>query len=234
MRLDIVSWCALIFLGGTCLVSGSSTGARSSTDSGSSLEKSIGSWKRDPFVHEAPLILAASCQDGVVVLAAHTRDDQEPLLYKALDQQGDAKDDGSFTDLPRNYQGPFRINTVDQYGTVLVSTGWRADCDAFLRNAKALAQKESMQFGPPPSTALSSGYGDLLARRLSLYLAQCAVSERVRASWKSRVIKIHGNGHTGAWSLFAHNLLFPIMSVPSFRRPGESLELCVFVGTAGQ
>lgn len=127
--------------------------------------------KPDPFVQAAPLIVAAVCKDGIVVLAAHSSDEDEPLLYGET-----TSSDTEFQDLPEGYKGPFRINALDTSGTVLVCAGWRADCEALVARGRGLAQAERRLFGPSASPLAT---GTILSKDLSLYLAQCACSERV-------------------------------------------------------
>lgn len=132
----------------------------------------------DPFVLQAPLILAATCKEGVVVIAAHTSTDDDPLLYhsfEAKDNDGDVLEKSAvFCDLPNACKGPFRINSIDSTGAIMVCTGWRADCDALVSQAKAAARTECILFGDE-----SLGYYSLLARKLAMFLAKCAVSESV-------------------------------------------------------
>jgi hypothetical protein len=137
--------------------------------------------KPDTFVLAAPLIVAAVCQDGVVVLAAHTTADDEPLLYHSY-PDGDSNSSNEttasspFQDLPSTFGGPFRIQPIDAFGTTLVCTGWRADCERLITRCRALATTEMSQFGAPSQRSI---YGRYLATELSFYMAQCALSERV-------------------------------------------------------
>jgi hypothetical protein len=150
--------------------------------------------------------VAAQCRNGVACIAAHTpaspdsdEEGNEPLLYhhslaEAVPGSGGDQEenestgnkDGHFLDLPGNFGGPFRIQSVDSFGTSLLSTGWRADCDSLVERCRALAAAELKHFGPPPSAsgrAITSrspgfyGYGRFMASELSLYMAQCAVLE---------------------------------------------------------
>jgi len=131
----------------------------------------------DKFVLAAPLMVAAVCRDGIVIAAAHTSLDDEPLLYHCFSEGQQQKIDHLFQDLPTNYGGPFRIQPIDAYGTTLVCTGWRADCENLVSRCRGLATIEINRFGKPSSDHM---YGRYLAIELSFYMAQCAVSERVR------------------------------------------------------
>jgi hypothetical protein len=81
----------------------------------------------------------------------------------------------SFLDLPDSYTGPYRIQSIDQKSTVtsFVSCGWKADGYIRLLNAaRDIVDNERYIFGEVCSTSI-------LADQLSLYMTQCAVSERV-------------------------------------------------------
>lgn len=135
-------------------------------------------YKPDRFVQAAPLIVAAVCRDGVAVIAAHTSDEDEPLLYYQPESSISKPNDiQPFLDLPENFAGPFRIQSIDAYGTTMLTCGWRADCDALVRRAVAMAAAETRRYGEMGSSA---SYAKFLASEISLYLAQCAVSEWVR------------------------------------------------------
>ncbi|GKY94151.1 hypothetical protein MPSEU_000381200 [Mayamaea pseudoterrestris] len=139
--------------------------------------------KADSFVQASPLVCAAVCRNGVLVVAAHVNvDESEPLLYyssshDAASARNNSNDtNGSFLDLPPNFQGPFRIHAVDTRGTCLVAAGWRADGERLLQKCRRLADEERATYGDETSPL----YVRFLAMELSLYLAQCQVSERTR------------------------------------------------------
>jgi hypothetical protein len=136
----------------------------------------------NPFVSAAPLIVAAVCSDGVVLVAVHTNFANEPLLLDEADMvaSDDNKNQTNTTtlqDLPKGYRGPFRIYSVDGFGTGLVCAGWRADGQILAQYCRSLASEEVDVFGVPRPNA---DYGSYLASEASLWMAQCAVSERVR------------------------------------------------------
>jgi hypothetical protein len=154
----------------------------------------------DRFVQGAPLTVAAVCRDGVALLAAHAPDDDEPLLYhRHFDENGvderpnqdSTENSPAFQDLPSDFGGPFRIHPIDGTGTVLASTGWRADCERLVAVAQSLASSERLRYGPPDIGQIYSQY---LATELSLYMAQCAASEGLRAL--SCVGIMAATGHT--------------------------------------
>lgn len=129
--------------------------------------------KPDLFVTAAPIVVGAVCRDGVAIVAAHTSHVQEPLLYTIYNEE---QSSDYFLDLPENYAGPFRIRSVDAYGTTFVACGWRADGDFLFEKAKSVASAEVLQHGPPSMTH----YRKFLSSQLSLHMAQCALSDKVR------------------------------------------------------
>ena len=128
----------------------------------------------DRFIPASPLIMAAVCREGVVVIAAHTSDEDEPLLYYSAGQEDNESQD--FADLPSDFAGPFRIHSVDTYGTTMLACGWRADCDTLVARARTLAAAELQRHGP---LDLSMSYMRYLTSEVSLYMSECAVSEGV-------------------------------------------------------
>jgi hypothetical protein len=125
----------------------------------------------DSFVTAAPMVLGAVCKDGVALIAAHTSSAEEPLLYSIHPQPSD----DWFLDLPENYAGPFRIRSVDRFGTAFVACGWRADGDYLFEKIKEVAATEILKYGSPSMTH----YRKYLASQLSLCMAQCALSDQV-------------------------------------------------------
>lgn len=160
----------------------------------------------DPFVHAAPLVVAAACADGVVVVAAHTPDAEEPLLYyRPKPGGGEGEDEEEedpflyFDDLPSDYGGPFRIHVLDHRRRddaasrtlVLVCTGWRADCETLASLGRALSIAETSRYGGgSPSTGGAAAttvasdseirqHGAFISKRLSSIMASTAISEGV-------------------------------------------------------
>lgn len=151
----------------------SSTGSSAASDATRRNSQPSAGAHPDPFVAAAPLVLAAACRDGIVIVAAHPQLESEPLLYHLYTLHEDDINDRSdtwFEELPTDYQGPFRITAMDQ--CAMIGVGWRADCLAVVERARAVARAEKIRYGTPMAAAL-------LAEQVSLYLAQCAVSERV-------------------------------------------------------
>ena len=179
---------------------------------------------RDPFVENAPLVIAVACRDGVAIVAATEPSsgtthheklhyciiDSEPLLYynaseiKEMVQKhqppqlnGDTmninndNDGYPFLDLPDTYAGPYRIQSLTSDGrrspTFYVSCGWKVDGYIHLRNAaRDMVNNERYTFGIVDDKEISI---TLLANQISLYMAQCAVSERVSFFCKSDQIE---------------------------------------------
>lgn len=144
----------------------------SSTNNNSNKPGSAGS-KPDSFVTAAPMVVGAVCRDGVALVAAHTPSIDEPLLYSIHNEE---QQSDYFLDLPENYAGPFRIRPVDGYGTTFVACGWRADGDYLWDKVKSGASAEVLQHGPPSMTH----YRTFLSSQLSLCMAQCALSDKVK------------------------------------------------------
>jgi hypothetical protein len=188
-----VCWSCLILL-----VDGSSPSSGFS-EKGGGLE---GVAVASQFVSAAPLIVAAVCRDGVAVVAAHTSTEDEPLLYHStlqdhttnintidesenkdsdlIDEHSvQARGNVNVKDLPLDYGGPFRIHPIDSFGTTLVGAGWRADCEILASRCRSIAASQLASMGPPAQGSL---YGRLVSTDLSMYMSQCAVSERVSLS----------------------------------------------------
>lgn len=183
----------------------------------------------DRFVQGAPLTVAAVCRDGVALLAAHAPDDDEPLLYhRHFDENGvderpnqdSTENSPAFQDLPSDFGGPFRIHPIDGTGTVLASTGWRADCERLVAVAQSLASSERLRYGPPD---IGQIYPQYLATELSLYMAQCAASEGVSFFIVRVTIRLDDSSLT----LQKRVLFF------GWRRLAPSFKLCRYHGCYG-
>jgi hypothetical protein len=142
----------------------------------------------DRFVSAAPLIVAAVCGDGVAVVATHTALGDEPLILDDNEcNTTNASADAStvvanpLQDLPKSYRGPFRIHSIDSFGTCLVCTGWRADGQALAEYFQKLASSSLAVFGEGKKTV---DYGHTLSTEASLWMARCAVSERVSSTYQ--------------------------------------------------
>jgi hypothetical protein len=157
--------------------------------------------KPDKFVASAPIIVAAVCKDGIVIVATHISSLTEPLL---MDESSDDKDDKQETgdeatgtdeddsllsdtatslnklpkDIPLSFKGPFRIQSIDGFGSTLVCAGWRTDGEQLGEKFRSLAMMESSQFGEPFH---AHEYGHLLVQEAAAWMAKCAVFENTRA-----------------------------------------------------
>jgi hypothetical protein len=156
----------------------------------------------DRFVAAAPLVVGATCSDGIVLIAVHTMFADEPLLLDA-DNEKETSDEGDIGtntthqkchDLPREYRGPFRIYSVDSFGSSLACAGWRADGQTLAKYCRHVAREETALFGVPRQT---SDYGNYLASEASSWMARSALSERVSKTvlvrpmltiWSSNII----------------------------------------------
>jgi hypothetical protein len=148
-------------------------------------------------VASAPLIVAAVCKDGVAIVATHTAPLSEPLLMdeaninhdedenneETNDKDSNDDDESSSSkttklprDIPLSFRGPFRIQSVDGFGTTLSCAGWRTDGEQLASAFRSLATLEADRFGAPIH-ALE--YGHFLAQEASTWMAHCAVSNSV-------------------------------------------------------
>jgi hypothetical protein len=148
--------------------------------------------KPDPFVMAAPLVVAAVCKDGVAIVATHTASSEEPLLMddtivedsvenvtvedSATSNANDSTQAPLPLDLPLSFRGPFRIQTIDGFGTTLAFAGWRTDGETLASRCRSLASSELDRFGEPTNGV---EYGRFLAEEASSWMARCAVSESV-------------------------------------------------------
>jgi hypothetical protein len=175
----------------------------------------------DKFVSLAPLIVAAVCSDGIVMIATHTSYLQEPLLMRLPDnsqdnssflemsinttdtainstQQQNTSEAASNVTLPRDvpldFRGPFRIQSIDSVGSTLLCAGWKTDGDWLTQTCRDLAESEIANFGPPTT---GSGYGRYIANEASFWMAQCAVSDQVNVCrWLMMVtLGMHSRTH---------------------------------------
>lgn len=148
----------------------------------------------DPFVTSAPLIVAAICSDGVALLALHIAFQEEPLLLDTDDVDdieeeritNSSEDHNAaislnnttvqIKDMPRSYRGPFRIYSIDGFGTGMVYAGWRSHGQLVADYCRDLAKEELQVYGPPRMTLTScKEYGHYLAFQTSAWMAYTAV-----------------------------------------------------------
>jgi hypothetical protein len=141
--------------------------------------------KPDPFVLAAPLVVAAVCRDGVAIVATHTASSKEPLLMdeavienpvENVTVEDSATSNSLPLDMPLSFRGPFRIQTIDGFGTTLAFAGWRTDGETLASRCRLLASSELDRFGEPTNGV---EYGRFLAEEASSWMARCAVSENV-------------------------------------------------------
>eukprot|EP00546_Thalassionema_frauenfeldii_P017123 CAMPEP_0178894966 /NCGR_PEP_ID=MMETSP0786-20121207/312_1 /TAXON_ID=186022 /ORGANISM="Thalassionema frauenfeldii, Strain CCMP 1798" /LENGTH=262 /DNA_ID=CAMNT_0020565119 /DNA_START=174 /DNA_END=959 /DNA_ORIENTATION=+ len=127
------------------------------TRSGYEDENQLVGSKPNPWVEAAPLIVAASTKDGVAMVAIHHVD----------------KKVNHTEDWLKNYRGEPRIRKVDSIGTAILSAGWRPDAEWIAAQCRKIAAEELESFGCPASCSI-------LAQDLSLWIAECAISDRYR------------------------------------------------------
>ena len=191
-------------LRGGSSVSGSDSSSPESSSESDDHRNILGSG--DPFVQAAPFILAMTARDGSVALvAAHSSgglEEMEPLLYQMSprwgvpNKQPDAENIGNTTgcrsllDLPSNFGGPMRIQSLGPSLTLL-ATGWRADCDALVEMGQKLVSDERKMLGSRTSSGM---LGNVVATQLSEWMAQLVNSEGDRAlSCAALIVDATGN-----------------------------------------
>lgn len=147
---------------------------------------------KDVFVRASPLSLAAVCSDGIILVAFHTAAAMEPLLIDAEEQtncinesdstntvtENLSEDDLSkhlscFRGLPTTGSAPHRIQQLDDNGTCLLCSGWRADGEALANKCRSLLRRDFTKYGETNALALAAD--------TSTWLANCAFSDSLRA-----------------------------------------------------
>ena len=117
-----------------------------------------------PLVVSSPIVAAAVCQDGIVLLTLHNNVQME---QRQSDDES-LSQSSPLADLPVDFAGPFRIQSLDLEGTTLLTAGWRADAMFLTSKAQEIVKQERQMVGSCPSSRL-------LATQLSLVLATSAL-----------------------------------------------------------
>lgn len=110
--------------------------------------KFVGS-QPDMLVSASPLIVAATCKDGVALIATYADTDCDDENWQ------------------ENYKGTTRIQQLDNHGSTLVAAGWRTDCDWLASLCRTVAAEEHALFGP-------SEADHMLPQEVSLSMAEIA------------------------------------------------------------
>ena len=150
--------------------------------------------KPDKFVAAAPLLVAASCKDGVAMVAVHGPTPEDELLMGDWSAQGE--DTAILKDLPSTYRGPLRIHSLDAFGSALGCAGWRTDGDTLAVKCRSLAAEERQKFGEPNT---GQDYGRFLAQEASFFMAQCACLDNSRSLSCVGLLSIFGNNQGYIW-----------------------------------
>jgi len=134
------------------------------------------------FVLASPLIVAAVCEDGIVLVATHTSHLQEPLLMESP-KESDKREE--LQDLPNRYKGPTRIESIQigrkQDAVLLGTAGWKIDCMELVEKCRSIVQAQQARYGiDNQHLSNSDEVGCLIASMASQWLAHCYVSETVR------------------------------------------------------
>lgn len=117
----------------------------------------------NPLVVAAPIVAAAICKDGIVLLALHHN------VHFNNNRDDDDNDDLLLQDLPVDFAGPFRIQSLDFQGTALLTAGWRADAHYLTATTQSIVKDEIAAVGSSATAAR------LVAAQMSLLLATCAL-----------------------------------------------------------
>ena len=166
----------------------------SSSNRDSNAKPEVVGAKPDPWVSAAPLILGAVCRNGISLVAIHPK--AEDGISKEDDNS--KEDDENWIE---NYRDALRINPIDSEGSALLCAGWRTDAEWLSQKCRGIARDEVQTFGTPSS--------HLLAEEVSLWMAQCAASDGVRALavvglLASSAGQLHLVDATGAYRVRAH------------------------------
>lgn len=165
----------------------------------------------NPLVTASPVVAAAVCRDGIVLLALHPSRGTAPISRREAEMTSDKDEDiddeekehdeelqdstspksnnnlrGVLHDLPVDCAGPFRLQALGHGGeggstTTLLTAGWRADAQYFT----SLVQDTIRRQGTMRETILDEGR--VLAARCSLILASIALDGEVSARKNRRV-----------------------------------------------
>ena len=124
----------------------------------------------NPLVLSSPVVTAAVCRDGIVLCAIHS-----PGMALLTHEEEDGDDDKDATDdkeetaatvlkdLPVDFSGPFRIQSLDLQGTTLLTAGWRADASYFTTKAQGIVSDEREMVGTTAAAVLACQFSLLLA-----------------------------------------------------------------------
>ena len=119
----------------------------------------------NPLVLLSPVVAAAVCCDGIVLLSIHG-----PSVTLSQEDNDDDHEDETTTatttlkDLPIDCSGPFRIQSLDLQGNTLLTAGWRADANYFTKKAQEIVKNERGMVGSVlPARVLASQFSLLLA-----------------------------------------------------------------------
>ncbi len=200
MIVSFQSWILMVSI--ICAVSSSTT---TSLNTKTITNTKAGPSRIDPFVTSSPLIVAAVCSDGVALIALHTAFAEEPLLLDAEEVlQMNANNTNASTntsmsiptssdtitatsnattvsiaDVPRSYRGPFRIYSIDGFGTGMLCVGWRSHAQLVADYCRDLATEEFQIYGPPRMTStFCQEYGHFLAQQTSAWMAYTTILQR--------------------------------------------------------
>jgi hypothetical protein len=156
----------------------------------------------NPLVVAAPVVAAAVCRDGIVLLAGHAA--AAGSLLSPTDRSSEAitppeqptVETSLLQDLDVDFAGPFRIQSMDRQGTTLLTVGWRPDADLLTRAARRMVADEREVLG-----TLSVLPPQVLAAQVAGVLAELALVGQV--SFESSCCCCGRKVTLSLWSFFS-------------------------------
>lgn len=135
----------------------------------------------NPLIISSPVVAAAVCKDGIVLVATHHIKGLDNHIETTNNNNNHNEDQERGThfavnlrDLPDDFSGPFRIQSLDRQGTTLLTAGWRADAEYFANRAREIVKNERETLGP-----FVVDDPRVLASQFSLFMATAALDADV-------------------------------------------------------
>jgi hypothetical protein len=168
----------------------------------------------NPLVVAAPVVAAAVCRDGIVLLAGHAAAAASSLLSptdrssseashrtppEGPDKQEPTVETSLLQDLDADFAGPFRIQSLDRQGTTLLTVGWRPDADLLTRAARRMVADEREVLG-----TLSVLPPQVLAAQVAGVLAELALVGQVSFESSCCCCCCGHKVALSLWSFFSH------------------------------
>lgn len=171
----------------------------------------------DSFVAESSISIAAICSDGVIMVTLH--DTKSELLLHPRKIFSHRKQ--MFQDLPESSRVSLRIEAIDSYGSAMVTSGWKTDCNMLAATVREFASMHNEKFNFQESCAKNQSgisaqtYGKLIAHLSAHWLATCSFSQKARGMHCVGLLGMSSHDHicegylwlidsTGAYPVRAH------------------------------